>query len=388
MFWISVSFILYTYLGYPLLITLIARLKAKPVNRYLPNPLPSVSMVIAAYNEERRIKDKLENSLALDYPRSKFEIIVVSDGSSDKTNEIVRNFADSGVKLIALPQRGGKAHALNIGVSKAAGDIILFSDARQLYDKNALKEIIANFNDKSIGAVSGELHLVEELKLQDGSFSEAIESVGFYWRYEKMLRKLESKIDSTVGATGAIYAIRKKLFQSIPEDTILDDVLIPMRVVLQGYRVIFESKAKAFDTISPNPKAEFVRKTRTLAGNFQLFLRHRELYNPFRNRILLQMISHKLFRLIVPLALFCAFTANAFLLKAPFYRITFVVQLLLYLSAISWALVPQRCSKFRRLLSIPHTFLMLNAAVLVGFYRYITRKQRITWDRAQVDSSE
>ncbi|MCD6505949.1 glycosyltransferase family 2 protein [Candidatus Poribacteria bacterium] len=379
-FWMSIFFIIYTYFGYPLTLLVLSRFKtALPRKSYNRHPL--VSVIISAYNEEKVIGAKLRNLLDQEYPKDKLEVIVVSDGSTDDTDIIVQRFPDPRVKLIKLPERGGKPRALNVGVSHARGEIILFSDSRQLYARNSIKEIVANFNDESVGAVSGELCLVEGPDYQSGGLNETTESIGIYWKYEKLLRKLESRMDSVVGATGAIYAIRRELFHPIAEDIILDDVLIPMRVALQGYRVVFEPKAKAFDPIAPDPKREFIRKVRTLAGNFQLFLRFKELYNPFRNRLLFQMISHKVFRLLVPFALIFAFILNASLIStAPFYKGALIAQLLLYLAALSGHLTSHHGNlKPWRFLSIPYTFLMLNTAVMVGLYRYATGKQKVTW---------
>ncbi len=383
-FWISIFFIIYTYFGYPLILFALSRFKTTPPKKSYDRH-PFVSVIISAYNEGKVIEAKLRNLLNQEYPEDKLEVIVVSDGSTDDTDIIVQRFPDPRVKLIKLSDRRGKPRALNIGVSRAKGEIILFSDSRQLYARNSIKEIVANFNDKSVGAVSGELHLVKKLDGQTEDLDEATESIGFYWKYEKLLRKLESKIDSAVGATGAIYAIRRELFHPIAEDTILDDVLIPMYVVLQGYRVIFEPKAKAFDLITPDPKREFTRKVRTLSGNFQLFLRFKELYNPFKNRILFQMISHKIFRLLIPFALISVFILNVLLISAvSLYKITLITQLFFYLLALSGHFAPHRSSKLWSILSIPRVFLMLNTAVMVGLYRYIVGKQKVTWDKADI----
>ena len=385
---------------------LIAKLRSNPVNKRTVTNwghttriclyCPFVTMVIAAYNEENTVKEKLENSLSLDYPKDRFEIIVVSDGSTDQTNKNVEEFADLGVKLIKLSKRSGKAHALNTAVSEANGEIILFSDARQLYDKDAVCELVANFNDEEVGGVSGELHLISQSGTGVGK------EVGLYWRYEKFLRKTESRVSSTLGATGAIYAIRRRLFSPIPEDTILDDVVIPMRIVLNGYRVVFEPKAHAYDNTAATSKEEFTRKARTLAGNYQAFFRMKELFNPFKNRVFCQLISHKVFRLLVPFALFFAFLSNAFF-TSPLYRTTLFLQATLYACAtIGFLLSKFKTEKtqdteqiariksflrflgslFVRLFSTSYVFVLLNWAAVVGLYRFITGKQRITWKKA------
>jgi biofilm PGA synthesis N-glycosyltransferase PgaC len=373
-FWSSFLFILYTYFGYPVLLIVVAKLRSKPINK--KSFTPSVTMIIAAYNEERTIRDKLENALSIDYPEDKFEIIVVSDGSSDRTGDTVREFSSRGVGLIEMPERSGKAHALNAAVPEADGEIVVFSDARQLYDRNAVCELVSNFNDETVGAVSGELHLINQ---EEGSVSKGL---GMYWKYEKLLRKKESQVYSTSGATGAIYAIRKELYRPIHDDTILDDVVIPMRVVLSGYRVVFEEEARAYDSVANTAKEELTRKIRTLCGNYQIFLRMSGLFNPFKNRIFLQFISHKVFRLLVPFALFSMFISIAFL-PPMLYRIMLTLQICMYMSAIiGYCLSKVKPSFIGRLFSIPYTLVVLNYAAVAGLYRFIASKQRTTWEKA------
>ena len=227
LFWLSFLFIFYTYFGYPILLTIISKIWGKSIDK--GDYTPQVTMIITAYNEEKYIRNKLENALSMDYPKSKIEIIVVSDGSTDRTDSIIQEFKDNGIRFIGMDKRGGKVQALNAGVSEANGEIIVFSDSRQVYDKDAIRKLMTNFNDKSVGAVSGELHLLNQNAGNVG------EGVGIYWKYEKFLRKMESHLYSTSGATGAIYAIRRELYHPIPNDTILDDVVIPMNAVLKGF---------------------------------------------------------------------------------------------------------------------------------------------------------
>jgi cellulose synthase/poly-beta-1,6-N-acetylglucosamine synthase-like glycosyltransferase len=375
-FWLSILFVFYTYFGYPILLLVASKIIREPIRK--KSFTPQVTLIIAAYNEEKVIRDKIDNALELDYPREKFEIIVVSDCSSDGTDRMVSEFSDRGVKLIRMPERGGKARALNYTVPEAQGEIIVFADARQLYDKNAIRELVDNFNDDQVGGVSGELHLVNQ---EGGSVGEG---VGFYWKYEKFLRKRESQIYSTSGATGAIYAIRKELYKPIPDDTILDDVVIPMNIVLRGYRVIFEEAAKAYDRVASTAKEELTRKIRTLCGNYQAFLRMGSLFNPFKNRVFIQFISHKVFRLIVPFALILLFILNIFLSTSLIYKVLLAFQILMYFSAIiGHYLSKTKSSSFiSRLFGVPYAFIILNYAALAGFYRYITHKQKITWEKA------
>ena len=375
-FWLSFLFIIYTYFGYPILLVIVAKLWGKSIDKR--SFTPNVTMIIAAYNEERIIRDKLKNALNMDYPKDKFEIIIVSDASTDGTDEIVKEFSDQRVRLKRMPERGGKTRAINAAVPEANGEIILFSDTRQMYDKNALREIMDNFNDPKVGGVSGELYLINS----DGG--NVGEGVGMYWKYEKLLRKKESQIYSTSGATGAIYAIRRELYQPIPDDTILDDVVIPMNIVLKGYRVIFEEQAMAYDKVASTAKQELTRKIRTLCGNYQAYFHKPKLFNPFKNRVFFQFISHKVFRLLVPFALILMLVLNIFLLSSLTYKILLILQILLYISAVMGHFVSKR-SFIGRIFGIPYTFVVLNYAALAGFYRFITKSQQVTWKKADVN---
>ncbi|MGQ9609084.1 MAG: glycosyltransferase family 2 protein [bacterium] len=384
-FWLSIIFIFYTYFGYPILLIILAKLRSRNVDK--KDITPSVSMIIAAYNEEKNIRNKLENVISLDYPKDKFEVIVVSDASTDQTDDIVLEFKAQNcdkilanplpvLKLIRMPKRGGKASALNFAMSEAKGDIIVLSDTRQLYDRNAIRELASNFNDPSVGAVSGELYLENPEGVAVG------EGVGMYWKYEKLMRKMESRLYSTSGATGAIYAIRKELFKPIPDDTILDDVVIPMNIVLSGYRVVFDESARAFDRVASTAKQELTRKIRTLCGNYQLMFRMPQLLNPFRNKVFFQTISHKFFRLFVPFALIFALISSTFLIKSTAYKIMLILQIIMYLSALVGHFLAKKPSFISRLFGIPYTFLVLNYAALAGLYRFITQKQSAAWERA------
>jgi cellulose synthase/poly-beta-1,6-N-acetylglucosamine synthase-like glycosyltransferase len=326
-FWFSFFSILYTYIGYPFILSVWRRMKKKTTKK--GEYLPSVSIILAVYNEEKLIERKLRNLLELDYPAAQLEIIVSSDGSTDQTEEKVARFKEEAassevsLRFMGGPDHVGKAAALNRAVEHARGEIILFSDARQILDRKALLSLVSNFSDPKVGVASGELVLV------DRPGGDGVVSVGLYWRYEKWLRKMESDIDSMLGATGALYAIRKSLYRPIPADTILDDVLIPMQAVFEGYRIIFESEAMAYDFVPPRPQTEFVRKVRTLAGNYQLLWENGSFWSPKKNRIFFQYFSHKVARLVVPFLLVILFFSNLFLLKG-FYLVFLILQLAWY----------------------------------------------------------
>jgi len=378
-FWVCCGVLAYTLFGYPAAIALCARLRPRPPRSC--GGLPTVTVVVVAHDEERRIRARVENLLALDYPRERLEILVCSDGSSDATVAQAGGCGDSRVEVLAFERRRGKAAVLNDAVARARGEIVAFADARQRFEPGCMRELVAPFADPRIGAVSGELCF--EAAPGAGSVGSG---VGFYWRYEKLIRRSESAVDSCVGATGAIYAIRRELFEPVPDDTILDDVLIPMRVVRSGYRTWFNPAARAYDQVAHTAREEFARKVRTIAGNFQLFARHRWLLNPARNRVWLQTVSHKLLRLFGPLALAGAFAANAFLLASPFYRLTFALQLLLYGAALiehARARKGKRRGALGALLGTAYAFCVLQAATVVAFIRFAGGSQSVTWTKAR-----
>jgi len=372
-FWTAVACAVYTYLGYPALLAAIARLRPRPIRR---RPIrPSVSILIVAHNEAAWIGRKIESCLALDYPDGRLEIVVASDGSTDATPAIVRTYEPRGVRLVAFELRRGKPSVLNAVIPKLCGEIVLLADARQTFDRDALTALVANFADPEVGAASGELVVrsTAELPVADG--------VGFYWRYEKVIRRLESRYDSTVGTTGAVYALRRPLFEPIPNDTLLDDVLIPMRLARRGYRVVFEPQARAWDEAAATAQQEFARKVRTIAGNFQLFVNHRWLLSPWRNRLWVQTLSHKALRLLAPAFLVAILAANVALYGMPFYRATLTVQGLFYLAAALGHVTGGR--RTSRWLTVPYAFCFLNVITVVSFYRFITARQAVTWTKAQ-----
>ena len=327
-FWTSVLLVAYVYVGYPLLLAAWARLCNRAPRKPSPESVsswPSISIVLAARNEAHRLRGRVENLLQIPYPGRR-EIIVVSDGSTDDPSSALRDFGPQ-VELIELPA-GGKPLALNAGAEAASGEILVFADARQRFSPETLVELVANFADPQVGGVTGELVLDAESR--DGS-STVGDGVGLYWTYEKWLRRNESRVYSTLGATGAIYALRRAVWRPLPADTLLDDVLAPMRAVLSGWRVVFEERARAFDRASADAAAESRRKVRTLAGNYQILMQEPRLLVPFRNPVWVQYVSHKIGRLLVPWALVAWFVSSAALLfDGWIYGVAFGVQALFY----------------------------------------------------------
>ena len=371
-FWGSVLLLGYTYVGYPLLIYVWSRLRPRPVSS---GPLePSVSVLVVAYNEGPRIAGRLANLRALDYPKDRLQIVLVSDGSTDGTASRAARVAAGRVTIVHYPTRRGKTAALNATVPLASGEIVVLADARQRFAPGALRALVAPFADPKVGAVSGELMLT-----QDGQGRVVGNGVGLYWRYEKLIRRSEGLVDSTIGTTGAIYAIRRDLFEPIPDATILDDVVIPMRIVRRGYRVLFAPAARAYDRVAATAAEELRRKIRTIGGCYQLFAQERWVLNPVRNRIWFQTLSHKGLRLLGPILLGVALAANLLLLNGPLYRWILAGQLIFYAAAASGrALRDGGRTAFP--LSVPYTFCLLNWATVLAFVRFVRGRQRVTWD--------
>lgn len=371
-FWVTSAFVGYAYVGYPLLVWALARLFPRPVRK---GPVtPTITVVIAARDEEARIGAKIETCLALDYPPERLDVIVVSDGSTDRTAATVTGYASrfpGRVELVALPERRGKASALNAGAARASGEILLLADVRQRLDGGVARALARNFHDPEVGAVSG------ELILQTAGEDEKATGLGAYWRYEKWVRQAESRWGSSMGYTGSVSAVRRSLFTPLPPETLVDDLVVALRVIARGRRVVFEPEARAYDSVSAVPGREFARKVRTLAGTLQTGLEARRLVGPLGFATWWQFSSHKLLRLIVPYLLVAAWVASA-LVEEPVYRGAWLLQSALYavgglgLLAPSWA---------RRIpgATLPSTFLMLNWAAVVGAWSYFAGRRLELW---------
>ena len=374
LFWLSFAMLAYVCVGYPIL----ARIRAmiSPRTRRREPIEPRVTIIVAAHNEADRIERRLRNLLSLDYPADKLEIIVGSDGSTDDTALRASAFTPSGVVVCAFGTRRGKPAVFNRLVPHASGEIIVFADARQRFDAIAIRALVANFADAAVGAVSGELVMRPTDEAEIGG-----EGAAMYWSYEKLIRSNESRGGSTVGATGAIYAIRKSLFQPLPEDTILDDVLIPVRIARLGFDVLFEPAAKAFDVPPANARAELARKARTIGGTFQLFARERWLLNPRVNPLWFETISHKAMRLLIPLLLAAMLLTNLVLLEVWPYQLTMAAQAAFY-GAAAMGCLHRRTSRTGMLLKLPYTMCLLSWATVLGFFRFITDDQEVTWEQA------
>jgi cellulose synthase/poly-beta-1,6-N-acetylglucosamine synthase-like glycosyltransferase len=375
LFWLSVFLVLYVYVGYPLLVAAWGKLAHPSAVRGLPFPQgawPSISIVIAARNEAHRLGERVRNLLDQRYP-GECEIIVVSDGSTDDPAAALAPFRTD-VRLIELPP-GGKPLALNAGVAAARGDVLVFADARQAFAPGALTRLVENFRDPSVGGATGELVLDCELDKGSASASSVGEGIGLYWKYEKWIRRSESRVWSTLGATGAIYALRRSVWRPLPATTLLDDVLAPMRAVLGGYRVVFDERAIAFDGASKDAAAEARRKTRTLAGNYQILALEPRLLLPVANPVWIQYVSHKVGRLIVPWLLVALFCASATLAPAggAIYIAALALQLAFYglAAAGGWLSVRERPAR------IALTFVVMNYSAIAGLAAL--RRGREVW---------
>lgn len=372
LFSLSVLFIIYTYALYPLLIGWMARGRQNPDPGFEIDKIqkwPSVSIVIAVHNEESNIRRKLENLENLNYA-GELEIVIVSDGSTDGTNHFLASRQD--IVLHSYEQAKGKPSALNAGVAAACGEIIVYMDARQTVSNDCIGELAKYFHLPDVGAVSGEL-------VMTNGESEEAENIGLYWRYEKWIRAMESRVCSTAGATGAIYAARRSDYVPLHAETLLDDFETPVATLRKGKRTLFEPKALAYDRPSANIDDEFRRKARTLAGNFQSFVWNKWLFNPVKNIIFVQFLSHKVFRLIVPYAMFLALVSSGFS-DGVVMSLFFWLQIIFYAIGIAGFLNPVLSKS--RLISFIKVFLQMNFAAVVGFYNYLFDKHSVRWKSA------
>ena len=361
LFWLSLAGILYTYVGYPIVMWMLARVrprfwKTAPIT-------PSVGIVLAVHNGAMLLPGKIQHLLSLDYPNIQ-EIILVSDGSTDGTAELLAAEQPPRVKTIVLQQHAGKAVAINAGLAVATAEVIVFVDIRPEIGPGAIAQLVSNFADEKVGCVSGNLKL-----RQEGHDAASAAIGGFYWRYEQWIRTCEAVTDSPVGVYGGFYAIRRKLAVRQPDGMILDDMFQPLSIIRQGYRSVVDPNAYVYDIWPKNVGNEFHRKVRTLAGNFQLFQLAPWTLTP-QNRVLFQLLSHKVMRLVVPYLLVLMFVSAVILgVHSPLYAIFAVLQGLGW--AIALAGLGGRIPVIDRVAAPASALLVLNAAAVVGLYRFL-----------------
>ncbi len=387
LFWLFVCAIFYVYAGFPLLLTLLARLQPRP--QQYPPTIPHVTLLIPAYNEEAVIAQKLENSLQLDYPQDRLQILVTADGSDDRTPDIVKKYTDKGVELSYTPQRQGKMAAINRAVSHARGDIIIFSDANNIFTANVVRELVAPFTNPMVGAVSGAKSIVRG----DGALGE---SEGLYWKYEAFIKKQETRLGCCTSVAGEILAIRRSLIEPCPDSIINDDFYMAMRLIKRGYRIIYASNARSLERVSLSAQDEIVRRARIVAGRYQALAMLHKLIPLSRPILAWQIISHKFLRPLVPLVMAGALLSNISAviwpthtleyqllhLAPPFNWIILILQGLFY--GLAWMGNHVNGSNITgRLLYLPTFLVNSNIAAIIGFYGFITKQQTPLWERAQ-----
>jgi poly-beta-1,6-N-acetyl-D-glucosamine synthase len=387
LFWFFSLSIIYTYAGYPLLLGLFARLK--PPKATYPPYEPFITLLIAAYNEESIIALKLENSLLLNYPREKLQIIVAADGSNDKTVDLVKQFADRGVELSYSPERRGKMVAINRAMELARGEVVVFSDANNMYEPETLKLLSAPFVDKEVGAVSGAKSILKG----DGALGD---SEGAYWKYESWIKKQETRLGCTTGVSGEVWAIRRALFERPPSVIINDDFYMAMRIVKKGYRMVYVPEARSIERVSLTAQDEVTRRTRIVAGRYQAISLASELV-PFNWPLVTwQVISHKFMRPLVPLGMIGAFVCNVILiiweplagnlaflrLASPWNLIFMGLQIAFYVLAGIGSMLPSK-HKLARLFYLPTFLVNSNLAALYGLLRYMRGGQSTLWTKVR-----
>jgi cellulose synthase/poly-beta-1,6-N-acetylglucosamine synthase-like glycosyltransferase len=368
-FWIMLFLIFWTYFGYLITMKVISFFRSKEVKKQAYSP--EVSLIITAYNEEKNIGKKIENSLAQDYLKDKLEIIVVSDGSTDKTIDIVRSYQDKGVKLLSLPARHGKHYGQGKGIEMAKSDIIVLSDAATFLKHDAVEKIVRNFVDPKIGCVSG----IDEIQNADSKSH----GEGTYIKYEMKLRALESAVNSLVGVSGSFFAFRKYLCQGWI-DNMSSDFYMPILSYINGYRTVLEKEAVGYYEVLNESQKEFTRKVRTVVHGMEVLFRFKGILNPFKYGLYsCQMISHKLLRWLVPLYLVFLFWSNLLLISQnTFFLITLILQVVFYMLAIFASLI--KGLKNILIFRIPLFFVMVNYSIVVAWHNYFIGRNFVLWE--------
>ncbi len=381
--WVCLFLVFYTFFGYGILLLALVKLRRlikgqRPLADNDGN-WPTVTLVVSAYNEENCIAEKIENSLSLSYPADKLKYLFVTDGSTDSTPDIVSRYPQ--VTLMHRPERKGKIAAIDRAMHEVDAEIVIFTDANTMLNKDALTNICRHYYDAKVGAVSGEKRVHIE-KVSDATAGE-----GFYWKYESKLKTWDSELYSVVGAAGELFSVRRSLFVPVPPDTILDDFMISLLIAQKGYRIIYEPAAYATETGSENIQEELKRKIRIAAGGIQSIIRLKGLLNPFGNFVLcFQYISHRVLRwTITPFLMILAFVLNgliAFRYPGNFYKALFALQTLFYVASLLGWLLEKRQVKIKALF-IPYYFCMMNYAVMAGIKRYFMKQQSVTWEKSK-----
>ncbi|WP_353139049.1 glycosyltransferase family 2 protein [Pseudopedobacter sp.] len=383
-FWICIFIIFYSFIGYGLLLFTLVRLKSVFSKKKIfdpHSPLPSVTLLIAAYNEEDFIEEKIKNCLELNYDKDKLQVLFITDGSSDATPEIIAK--DHEVDLLHEDNRAGKMAAIKRAIPFIKSEIIVFTDANTYLNKNAIINLVKHYQNPKVGAVAGEKRIQIDEKADASSAGE-----GFYWKYESKLKKWDYELYSNVAAAGELFSIRKELYQPVESDTIIDDHMIAMRIAEKGHIIAYEAGAYALETASENSAEELKRKIRISAGGIQSIFRLKKAANPFRNPILtFQYISHKVLRwAVTPSLMVLAFALNiAIVINYPelkFYGIILTLQIVFYLAALfGWFLEKKKIKM--KIFFIPYYFCLMNYAALAGTIRYFKGQQSAAWEKSK-----
>ena len=374
-FWAAVILIVYTYIGFPLGVILRGLFWDRPYKHKELTTPPSVSIVISAYNEASSIGAKLDNILSLEYPRDCLEVIIASDGSTDGTDAIVKQYEEYGVKLLSL-SRVGKAAALNTAVKAARGDILVFSDANSIYKTDAIQQLVRPFGDPKVGGVAG-----NQVYRTEGAGGSTTDGERAYWNFDRMLKQYQGKSGNTLAATGAIYAIRRSLFEPIP-DGVSDDLFTSTGIIVRKYRLIFAPEAIAYEPVAATSQVEFGRKVRVIMRSWKAFFFRRELLDPFRYKYYtIQLFSHKILRYLVVFPLLALFLVSPFLWKAGFlYQVATIGQIVFYSCALlGWRLKGNRFGR-KKIFTIPFYFCMVNAASLIAIINVLRGRQIKHWE--------
>ncbi|MBN2483732.1 MAG: glycosyltransferase family 2 protein [Candidatus Omnitrophica bacterium] len=369
LFWLCAGIVFYAYFGYPLLLSVIAGRKSVSVKKN--DITPSVTIIIAAYNEEKVIRKKIENSLSLEYPRDKLEIMVVSDGSTDSTDSIVGEYSE--VKLVKMEKRSGKVTGHKTAVRQAKGEIFVFSDATGMYEKDALRKLVRHFADEKVGCVGGMLEYVDPADSDLGG------GEGLYWKYEVMVRKLESRLGSLVAVSGSIYAVRKELYFDFPEK-LADDLIIPLCARKKGYHVIYEPQALCIEETVVHRSQELSKRARIANQNIRGILYMKEMFNIFVYPVTAFILfSHKLLRQLIPVFMIFLFLLNILLISRSFvYGIIFVLQDMLYAAAVAGFIFHK--DKKPKVIVVPYYFCTTNLGILLGLIKFTQKKEDATWE--------
>lgn len=384
-FWLCIALVFYTYIGYGMVLYLMVKVKELFVRRR-ETPLlddaslPEVTLLVAAYNEEEVVEEKMENSLALDYPAHKLHFLWVTDGSTDRTNLLLEQY--SRVKILYQSERQGKTAALNRAMEHVTTPIVVFTDANTMINSKSIREIVACFEDAGVGCVAGEKRIAAKEKDNAAGGGE-----GLYWKYESALKRLDGRLYSAMGAAGELFAIRTELFEKMDRTTLLDDFILSMRIVQRGYKIAYCAEAYAIEGGSADMSEERKRKVRIAAGGLQSIWRLRGLMNIFRHGIVsFQYVSHRVLRwAITPLALFALLPLNVWLVfvsSGVVYDVLLVAQVIFYLLAYGGYALSKRQIK-NKFLYVPYYFTFMNVNVIKGVF-YLSRKRGSgTWEKAK-----